>query len=160
MKRYQVKINNGTSIPLSVLCFLLLLADCYFVTGFQERLVIAILGLILFFVIMYIQSGVGCGFFTLQIDEKKIQKIFLGYLCTCTIPCDSAYVHSFCYKGKWYRVFSNEDLSDISLQQIWKLSRKRQVIVFPFIPKMDQDFPELFSKDPTNPYQNDFFLKR
>lgn len=159
MKKYRVEVGSALSIAMHILCFLLIYIDCLTYISLRVRLIITMIGFLFLLLLLYKQSSFGSAFYTLQIDATEIRIKWLGFINACSIQRDNIYIHSFKYKGKWYRVFSDMPVNSLSPKQLSHLAKQRQVIIFPLIQKMDADFPDLFATDQANPYQNSFFLK-
>ena len=86
------------------------------------------------------------GFASLYIDNKNI-RCCIGYISLCRIRYEQAHVRSVLWYGKYCKVFSKKDLRNCNAIEIRKEVFLRRAIIFPWDPKMDDDFPELMIRE-------------
>lgn len=83
----------------------------------------------------------------LRIDEKYVSWYALWNVRGRKIEYDKAKVGSYISMGKYYKVFSEEDLENMNRKAMKKLIRQKKAFAFPWNPQMRHDFPELFARE-------------
>lgn len=85
-----------------------------------------------------------CGIVAIYVDEKRLNQKWFGII-TCQLAFDHVHVRSMPWLGKYFKVFSKNDLSGKSRKEIFRAVRKKEAMVYPWVPEMERDFPDLLS---------------
>lgn len=80
----------------------------------------------------------------LCIDENEVYKRCMG-IKTRVVKRDNLYIKEIDVDDTKCYAFANIDLSQYSRYDIFSLTRKRKVIIYPCYPEMVIDFPEIFN---------------